>query len=350
MTNENAVNSIVNAPQKELPLTPTEIPTPPQDTKPQSKVTQEFVKGPFTNFLYTLGVLIVFVGIFFLLVNYWDSLSPILRVISFFGTGIIFSAIGSFILHKKNYLGLVFHSISAFLIVIGGFVAFSEIASDKFYFWPFGILFLTISLFYLLLALYHKHEMLSFISVLLGILAFFSFVLSNLNYIYQLQYKAQKDSISIFIDLIERFCNSGVFLGFTLVLIGYLIRNGWNERLRKFLYPFGALFVFGFGLIFKEISFYTSFLTKINLSYEIFYGIYIIIGFLGAVFLVSKSILIVSAIGTISFILSIITKLFANDTRSWPILLIFLGVLVIAIGYLSYYIDQRFIKNKKLIE
>jgi len=156
MTNENAANSIINTPQNQVPVAPLEVPSPPQQTSNSSKPAEEFVKGRFTQTLYVIGVIIIVIGIFYTLWIYWNDFSPVARVISFFGIGILFSAIGSFILYKKSYLGLVFHTVSAFLLVIGGTIAFIEIKSDTSYIWPFGILFFILSIF-----IYYSHSIIN---------------------------------------------------------------------------------------------------------------------------------------------------------------------------------------------
>jgi len=335
MTNENAVKSIINTPQNQVPVAPLEVPSPPQQTSNSSKPAEEFVKGRFTQTLYVIGVIIIVIGIFYTLWIYWNDFSPVARVISFFGIGILFSAIGSFILYKKSYLGLVFHTVSAFLLVIGGTIAFIEIESDTSYIWPFGILFFILSIFYLLLALYHKHEMLSLISVTLAGFSYYSAVFSNI------QYLDKFEDLGI-LQLVERLSFSFVVLGFILVFIGYFIKNTWNEKLSKFLYFIGYIHVFFFGLIANEIY------NPDSVVNFFLFGGYIVLGFLGAVFLANKPALILSIIATFYFVISVFGKLVGNYSKSIPLLVIFLGVLVIGIGYLSYYIDKKFIKKQQV--
>jgi len=82
-------------------------------------------KAPFTQTLYAIGVIIILIGISLLYANYWQDMSPLLRVNSLFGAGIIFAGIGSYILLRGNLIGLVFHTISAFVLPFGGAIGYS---------------------------------------------------------------------------------------------------------------------------------------------------------------------------------------------------------------------------------
>jgi len=313
---------------------------------PQNNLSKN-VKAPFTQTLYAIGVIIILIGISLLYANYWQDMSPLLRVNSLFGAGIIFAGIGSYILRRGNLIGLVFHTISAFVLPFGGAIGYSEIKSGVILYWPFSVMFLLISVFFLLLCIYHKHELLTFFTILFGASSYIFAVLSVL-----------KTLENDFYLHNERIGNSVVLLGFIFILIGFLIRNTFNEKMRVLLYFIGSFFIFYFGFFNMTLisDQYNSIVNIMNLLvifmpnlYIIAYFIYLILGFLGSIFLKSTAILIPTAVASFFYISYLINRFINFDSKSWPIIIILLGCFIIGIGFLSYFINKKYIQKKEVV-
>lgn len=125
-----------------------------------------------------------------------------------------------------------------------------------------------------------------------------------------------------------------IVVGIAYLLLAYSFRNSWNSRLVEILNFFGIIGVL--GAAFSEI--YGS------LPWQMFFFVLVIGGFFLAIYVKSRSVLVVSTLFLLAYISYITSEYFA-DSVGWPISLVVLGFIFIALGYLSVVINRKYIKQ-----
>ncbi|MEX0672647.1 MAG: DUF2157 domain-containing protein [Candidatus Paceibacterota bacterium] len=107
----------------------------------------------------------------------------------------------------------------------------------------------------------------------------------------------------------------------------WLVQRG-EQSLSGALYAFGAIGILGAGLAGGDLW---------NLAYPLL----LIGGFAGSVYLTSRSILVVSSLALIVYLIKITSEYFPDAVAAWPIALIALGGVIIAVSYGAYRLHQR---------
>ena len=95
-----------------------------------------------------------------------------------------------------------------------------------------------------------------------------------------------------------------------------------------FIYGFGTLAILGAGIFIGGVFD----LILIALIFAVFYG---------SVYLKSRSMLIFGAIFLMAHIIKLTSKYFVGSV-GWPVALIIVGFLVIGVGYMTFYLNKRF--------
>ena len=123
-----------------------------------------------------------------------------------------------------------------------------------------------------------------------------------------------------------------IFVGTSYMMFGMYFQDSVDKQkksIKSILYGLGTLAILG-----SIISYDGIFdLLMIGFVFGFFYL---------SIFLKSRIILLLSAIFLIASIIEITVEYFANSLN-WSLALIFAGILVIATGYLTYYLNKRFI-------
>jgi hypothetical protein len=123
-------------------------------------------------------------------------------------------------------------------------------------------------------------------------------------------------------------------VGVSYLLLAYVFQIGWNKQLSGALNFFGSLGFLGAG--FSRVF--------DSPSWQMLYFLIVI----GCIFLSaqvrSKAILVISTLFLLAHV-SYITGQYFADSVGWPICLVFLGFIFIALGYISININKRYIKQ-----
>jgi len=274
-----------------------------------------------TKILYFLGTSIAFLGIIFFVAQVWDDIGSFGRILITFILGLILAGTGSIFLNSKpeSYLGQVFHVIAGLLIPGGALVTLSELSTDFISLWPVTITIGVIFIFYLLLTLYHKIEVLTFFAIANGTAFTYLLVESIIEGPFY-----RHDDIHAYLTM---------FIGLSYLLLAYSFRVGWNKRLVGVLNFFGIAGFFGaaFSRVFESGG-----------IWELLFFILAVGGMVLAVQLKSRSILVVSTFFLIGHFAYITNEYFA-DSIGWPISLVVLGFLFIGLGYASITISKKYI-------
>lgn len=125
-----------------------------------------------------------------------------------------------------------------------------------------------------------------------------------------------------------------MIIGLSYLLLARSFAGGWNSRLIEILNLVGTL---GFlGAAFSKIFG--------SLPWQLFFLILVIGGFAFSVYVRSRAILVLSTLFLLSYVSYITSEYFA-DSIGWPVSLVILGFIFIALGYTSISINKKYIKN-----
>ena len=295
-----------------------------QDNTSSVQIKSSVLHNPvtITRLLYVIGAIIVTIGLVVFLSQIWKDIGPGGRVLVTLGLGMLMAFLGSVLLvnKPKHMIGSIFHALGGVLIPSGAMVLLSEIDLNINSLWPIAIVFFAIFVFYLLLNLFHKRVILTFISVVMGTISAYLITASLTQGLVR---SVLYDDIFVYLTMI---------LGISYLLFAYVFREGWNSRLVGMLQFFGSIAVLGsaFNRIFESGI------------WEFVYTLIIIGGFFFSVYIKSRTILVVTTAFLTAYI-SYITGRYFADSFGWPLTLIVLGFVFIGLGYMSVSISKKYI-------
>lgn len=296
-------------------------------TRGQGELTQPLRHGlTLTNILYAIGGLIVVIGIFLFFEQRWDTLGSLARVLVTFGSGIAAYLAGIFLMRVPKMIGVAFAFFLIFSLItpFGIYVALDEAHYSSPLFGYESIVFgamlvWVVASFFLL-----RINIFRVFSVLFGSLFFFSATGVLLNY-------------SPVFDADTAFEYRFLALGISYLLIGY----GWEKEARlltQWMYAIGSSMFLGAAL---SLGGYAP---DANKAWEIIYiGLNFGILFL-SVALKSRAMLAFGSLFLMGYIMKITAEYF-SDSFGWPLSLIISGFALIAIGYATFAINSKYIKQ-----
>lgn len=271
-----------------------------------------------TKMLYVLGAAIVIIGIVIFVAQVWDDMGSFGRIAVTLGLGLLIAAQGSMLLKQKpkDNIGAIFHVIGGILIPDGAVVMLHELGFDSVSLWPVAIAFGVIFAFYLLLNAVHKHPVLTFFAIANGTAFVYLFV--------EAMASPHQDWYAYLT----------MAIGASYLLLAHAFREGWNKKL------LGALHCLGSG------GFLAAAFSQVNdsVAWQFLYFLIVLGGLLVSVYMKSRSILAMSTLFLIAHVSYITSEYFA-DSLGWPISLVVLGFMFIALGYASVEINRKYIKG-----
>ena len=277
-----------------------------------------------TKILYVLGISVAVLGIIFFAAEIWYDIGSWGRILITLGMGLFLALIGSLLLNQKpeSYLGQVFHVIAGTLIPGGALVTLYELGSGTDSLWPVTITIGIITLFYFLVTVFHRTAVLTF------------FTIANATaFIYLL---VQSILVTSYYTNFDVYAYLTMIIGVSYLLMSYSFRGTWNKDLAGVLNFFG---IAGFmGAAFSRV--FESDL------WEFLFFLVAIGGLALAVYIKSRSILVVSTLFLIAHFVYITNEYFANSI-GWPISLVILGFVFIALGYMSININKKYITEER---
>lgn len=276
--------------------------------------------------LYYIGGAIVFLSIVILVFQNWRELNTSTRIIATFGSGIAAYIVALMFSRREKLdtVGQAFHLISALITPIGLFVIFDAAGMDVekvgLQVLVSGIL---LAVYLSSFAVFRKNIFIIF-STIVGTWFFFALT-------------SWMDSNGVLDDL--KFFEYRILLtGITYSLLGYYFSGGMRRVLTGPLYGFGSLFFLGSALglggwdpnqnVFWELIFPALVFGVIFLSIK----------------LRSRTFLVFGSFFLMSYILKITGEYF-TEGLGWPFALALAGFSLIGVGYLSFYLNNKFIKR-----
>jgi hypothetical protein len=293
-------------------ITPAELPT----TAPGAGIPSSGV----TRLLYIVGAILIILGVLYLVSQLWDDLNSFNRIFITLGLGLAFAASGSyFMLNSPDRdIGSAFHTIGGFMVPGGALVTLKELGEYSGSSWPFTFTIGMVFLFYLLLLIYHRKQVLTFLVFANG--TALAYLLLN-----SILPNARS----------ELYTYLTMATGASYLLYAHALRDDWNDRLIPLLLFFGAL------------GFYAAAFSRIfdNRLMEALFHFLAFGGLALAVQLLrSRIVLLLSTLAVISYFIYITAEYFA-DSIGWPVALILLGFVVIGLGFVSLRLNRKYLRS-----
>ena len=310
------------------------------NTGSTNKQTNSEKESNIPKVLYSIGGVIAVTGILVLLGNNWDAIGFIGRWLATVGLGLA-TFIGAFMVYKKpeySVLSQVLFSISSIASFTGGFVWLGE-SGIAYWDGPDSALLISIVLLAIFgTALYaSKKDVLHIVSTVFFTIAYYAFVSKLL--------KGSGFDLIALKDI--------VVYASMILAIGYFMYGSWISRGTSIVQnaPLGVSLSDATKKIFSSIYTFAAF--SLFLISALFLGgiwnlIYAFIA-IGAVVLSVKIKtrigLVVTSIAIGIYCIKIYVEYFA-DSISFSLALLISGLLIIALGYLTYYLNKKYITGK----
>jgi hypothetical protein len=275
-----------------------------------------------------IGGTLIFFGITYLLFNNWFVLAAFFRIVVTLGVAIV-AILTAVTLSKSGNSPAssgVFYLLGAMLLPLGLSVTLEAFGMDNS--WVIENILITAICFsvYLALQLRFPRKILLLFSIIFGSLFFVA--LTNF----------WNDNLGFMPDLEDY---QMLILGLSYLLLGYKISTDDNN-LTGPLYFFGDLFILtgSFhlgGLLFNS---------KTNLFWELLSPVLVLLSFVLAIPLKSKSLLYLGAIFLMIYIPSLTSKFaYLFGALGWPVILIGAGILLMLLGYFIVRMERKIPKN-----
>lgn len=279
--------------------------------------------------LYLVGALIVVTGISVLVGQHWSEIGIFIRILVTLGSAIVAFVCG-WLLSRKAELTIwsaAFYIISSILLPLGVFVVFDSL----------GLL--TENLF--------TESLIAFIVVFLHALAFW-FLKKGVHLIFLIAYGVWF-YYSVLVYLFgEQTISSDIVsyitmvLGVSLLFLGYAVSRSQFGRISGLIYSAGVVGLLGACMAVQGYG------DDAKVYWEVLYPV---ISF-GLIFLSSelksKAVLVLSTLMLMGFILKITGEYFAENI-GWSLALVIAGLLLMAIGYVAFEVNKRYLTRKNFI-
>lgn len=275
------------------------------------------------NVLYTIGAIIAIVGVLILIAQNWDDIGFLGRIVVTLGISLATYIAGFVFRAPHQYkISQVMFFISAVLAPLGSFVLLDEADVQISLSVNVGLA-LILSLVYAVAYWATRKTILVLATVGFGSWAYYALF-------------AKMFETSLFTTDILKW--AAIIAGIAYLLIAYTFANKdstetqlENNAVAGVLYAIGS-----FSILLAGIT--------LGGFFDILYIAVLFAGFYGSIFLKSRSMLVFSALFLIAHIGKLTAEHFA-DSIGWPVALIFIGFVVIAVGYGTLWLNRKFIKQ-----
>ncbi len=283
-----------------------------------------------SEIFYYIGGIIVLIGIVILVGQNWRKFTYPIRVFTTFGMGIIFF-ISAILLTETELLKKISSAlflISAILIPFGYFVVLADnITRYNINFYNTLIPFLCLLQFGAV-QFAMKKDIFTLFNTIFATWLFFG--LTNI----MITHNPTNFNINFHLYRV-------MLVGISYMLVGYYLKikvglfSGW-------LNTFGVMGIMIPGFILNVMA-ASKYGPDASVIWIFLYPLMIIISIISSVYIKNSALLFVGTLSLIAYIIRVTAQNFA-DTIGWPIVLIFLGIVVMGLGYIAFYLNKKYIK------
>lgn len=286
---------------------------------------QEAGSKKLITIFYVIGAIIALVGVIILVAQNWNEIGFAGRLLVTLGISVV-TYISAMLLNKphQNTISSVFFTIAAALAPIGAMVMIAE-ASGRFTFMNQFVTAIILFIIFGAALFISKRAILMLITVAFASWAYYALLLEVFSFNYDMDYMKW----------------ATMLLGASYLLIGYWYKKLTSDSSETSNQRYAVAGILsGLG----TLGILTAGIT-VGGFFDLIYIALIFAAFYGGVYLKSRSMLLFGAIFLVAHIIKITSKYFAQSI-GWPIALILVGFLVIGVGYLTFYLNKRFISTK----
>lgn len=276
------------------------------------------------NILYIIGAIIGLVGISILVAQHWVEIGFVGRIGVTLGISFL-AYIGGILLCKspQQMIAQIMFVISGVLAPVGVFVLFKKLDIS---FLPLhqGVIALALFIIFAFAQYIARSTVLVLLLTAFATWLYYSLVL----YVF---------SLTLYHGDFTKWAS--VVLGFSYILTAFGI---WHDKERRavdghstpagILYGLGTLAVLGGGI-------------SIGGVWDFIFILFIFAAFYGGVYMKSRSMLFFGAVFLMAHVMKLTFRFFLNSL-GWPVALIISGALIIAVGYLTFQLNQRYLSKK----
>lgn len=277
-----------------------------------------------TQIFYVIGGIVVLAGIVVLVAQNWTEIGFAGRVTSSVGISLITYIVGLLFRKPENsILSQIMFTVSAATAPLGALVLINEVGIEPTF--QAQLLIATILLIIFGFAFFvSRRPVLSVISVAFATWAYYTLLLNLLG---------NEPEIMRWATIVLGFA-------YTTLAVSYRLEGQNKDEVkekkaaRNLIAGAGLASILGAGITFDAGLLFILYIALIFGAF--YYGLY----------MRSRLALIISAIFLVSYIIRL-TMLYFAYSVGWPVALIFIGFVVIGVGYLTFYLNKRFISGKK---
>ena len=286
---------------------------------------QEISKN-LTAVLYSIGAIIVIAGVGILTAQHWTEIGFAGRILVTLGISLLAYIVAMmFKTPEQKTISSVLFTLSAALAPLGAYVLLDQ-AGVKYTSMTQLIVALILAIIFGTALYVSKRNILVLLSIAYTSWAYYALVVKVFDY-------SSWNS-----DVLKW---ATVLIGASYLFLSYSLQSRLKasddadarekHSIQNILYGFGTIAIIGVSLSYDGIFD----LITIALIFGAFYG---------SVFLKSRSMLILAALFLVGDLIKLTTKYFI-DSLGWPVALIFVGLLVIATGYLTFYLNKKYMSQ-----
>lgn len=279
--------------------------------------------------LYYIGGFIVLLGIVVFVAQFWEDMSQTEKTLLALGSSVSAYAVGYyfFVNAKSRDFGHAFFVIATALFPLGIGTALDTIGVSATQ--AGGVAINSAVLFLIFFVSYYalKAEIFLPFSIMAASTLFFSFT----NFLFK--------NVGIPAHFYEY---RVLVLGISYILLGYYFSETERKLITNLLYFFGLVMFLSATMALQ--GFYPK---SFNVFWQLIYPFLLVLTFAASIKLQSKVFLITATLFTFAEIVKLTTEYFSKSI-GWPISLIFAGLVIMGIGYVSFELNKRFLKISKL--
>lgn len=307
-----------------------------EDTQPTQTPTQQSSQAlsqkiNLQKILYYIGGFIVLFGVVFFIAQFWDTMSQVSKTVLTLSSAISAYALGYYFFHntKSRDFGHAFLVIATALFPLGIGTSLDTIGISATNSGGVSINSAVLFMIYFVSYTTLNAEIFLPFSIMAASVLFFSFT----NFLF-------KD-----FGVMRHFDEYRVLvLGITYICFGYYFFQTNRKFMTNLMYFFGLSAFLGAALALQ------GFFPKINVFWQSFYPFLLVITFWTSIKLQNKIFLIMATSFTFVEILKLTAEYFSKSI-GWPISLIVAGLAIMGIGYVSFELNNKFLKtNIRLVK
>ena len=299
-------------------------------TKPKISETKTGQRTSFSESIQYLGSGIVFIGIALLVGNNWQTLSFAVKILATLGAALVAFIIAAMLLRqeKTRRLGYAFSLISILVMPVGIYAVFDALH----------------------LSLRNNGQAILFELILLAIYIPARYAVKLRLYIVPITFFSTALFFSLAGSVIGPVAGTSTvnfaayrFLisGLSYILLGYYYTTKTDRIFAALFHVFGIFFVLTAALVLSGFSIEK---TAIQAFWEFFFPILGLASMYFGVFVQQKKVLILSALFLMAYVLKISSEYFSGSL-GWPLAVVIAGLVMIAVGYFSVYLNRKYIKT-----